>query len=109
MAIPLNKKKKERKFAQISQKILIQYFASLFGLIGIGLGGFYIAKFICSRKVWYNGDPLYDTLKILEYYFPKIFRMILVLCEQIFAKFAYFLNSKDVILKSLFAKCKYFM
>ena len=27
--------------------------------------------------------------------------MILVLCEQILAKFAYFLNSKDVILKNL--------
>ena len=72
----MNKKKKERKFAQISQKILIQYFASLFGLIGIVLGGFYIAKFICSRKVWYNGDPLYDTLKILEYYFPKAFTIL---------------------------------
>ncbi|MBQ2238161.1 MAG: HAMP domain-containing histidine kinase [Lachnospiraceae bacterium] len=74
--MPLSKKKKERKFAQISQKILFQYFASLFGLIGIGLGGFYIAKFICSRKVWYNYDPLYATLKELEFYFPKAFTIL---------------------------------
>lgn len=84
----MSKKKKKRKSTRMSQKILVQYLSLQIGLVILLILGYYFGKWICSRRIWYQGDSFYYMLKKVETYFPILFAVVLtvwIFCLSIWA------------------------
>ena len=72
------KNREKRRVSHISNRIILRFVLSYLILMLILFGGFFLARFLCSRVIWYGNDPLYRFLKVLETLSPIIVFLILI-------------------------------
>lgn len=81
----MNNKKLKRQYTQISRRIYTQYILSVFGVLFVLLAIFFLGWFICSQFTWYENDPLYYRLKILQSLAPFVIIVVVIICMLLFA------------------------
>lgn len=72
------KNKEKRRLSQISNRIILRFVLSSLILIVVLFGGFFFARFLCTRITWKSDNPLYYILKILEWLSPVMIFLLLL-------------------------------